>query len=188
MAKLVSNTYGDALFELAVEEGQVDELLSEVRGVLEVLNENGELAKLMNHPKIVKEEKIQILENVFKGRISNELLGLMRMLVSKNHYGEVESVFAYFIDQVKEYKNIGTAYVTSAMPLSDVQQKQVLDKLLQTTKYVSFEMHYDVDESLIGGMVIRIGDRVVDSSIKTKLMNLTRELSKIQLKVGECAP
>lgn len=188
MAKLVSNTYGDALFELAVEEGQVDELLSEVRGVLEVLNENGELAKLMNHPKIVKEEKIQILENVFKGRISNELLGLMRMLVSKNHYGEVESVFAYFIDQVKEYKNIGTAYVTSALPLSDAQQKQVQDKLLETTKYVSFEMHYDVDESLIGGMVIRIGDRVVDSSIKTKLMNLTRELSKIQLKVGECAP
>lgn len=188
MAKLVSNTYGDALFELAVEDGQVDELLSEVRGVLEVLHQNGELAKLMNHPKIVKEEKIQILENVFKGRISNELLGLMRMLISKNHYGEVESVFAYFIDRIKEYKNIGTAYVTSAMPLSDVQQKQVEDKLLQTTKYVSFEMHYDVDEGLIGGMVIRIGDRVVDSSIKTKLMNLTRELSKIQLKVGECAP
>jgi F-type H+-transporting ATPase subunit delta len=49
-------------------------------------------------------------------------------------------------------------------------------------------MHYDVDAGLIGGMVIRIGDRVVDSSIKTKLYDLTRELSQIQLKVGECAP
>ena len=188
MAKLVSKTYGDALFALAVESGQMDELLSEVKGVCEILNEYGELTKLMNHPKIVKEEKIEILESIFKGRISNELLGLMRMLVSKNHYGEMESVFAYFIDQVKEYKNIGTAYVTAPMPLSDSQKKQVKKKLLETTKYVEFEMHYDVDQSLIGGMVIRIGDRVIDSSVKSRLQTLTRELSKIQLKVGECAP
>ena len=49
-------------------------------------------------------------------------------------------------------------------------------------------MHYEVDAALIGGMVIRIGDRVVDSSVRTKLCDLTRELSKIQLKAGECAP
>ena len=61
-------------------------------------------------------------------------------------------------------------------------------RLLETTKYVRhFEMHYDVDSELIGGMVIRIGDRVVDSSVRTKLYDLTRELSKIQLKAGECA-
>jgi F-type H+-transporting ATPase subunit delta len=97
-------------------------------------------------------------------------------------------VFAYFIDTVKEYRNIGTAYVTSAVELSAAQKKAVEKKLLATTKYVQFEMHYEVDAGLIGGMVIRIGDRVVDSSIKTKLYDLTRELSQIQLKVGECAP
>ena len=145
MAKLVSKTYGDALFELAVESNQLDELLSEVKGISQILKENGELTKLMNHPKIVKEEKIEILEQVFKGRISSELLGLMRMLVSKNHYGEMESVFSYFIEQVKEYKNIGTAYVTSAFPLKDAQKEQIQARLLETTKYVSFEMHYAVD-------------------------------------------
>ena len=98
------------------------------------------------------------------------------------------SVFTYFIDQVKEYKNIGTAYVTAPMPLTDSQKEQIRNKLQETTRYVEFEMHYDVDESLIGGVVIRIGDRVVDSSVKNKLQSLTRELSKIQLKVGECAP
>ena len=98
------------------------------------------------------------------------------------------AVFTYFIDEVKEYKNIGTAYVTSAMELSDAQKAAVEKRLLETTKYVKFEMHYDVDSELIGGMVIRIGDRVVDSSVRTKLYDLTRELSKIQLKAGECAP
>ena len=67
-------------------------------------------------------------------------------------------------------------------------RRRVEKRLLETTKYVKFEMHYDVDAALIGGMVIRIKDRVVDSSIQTKLYDLTRELSKIQLKVGECAP
>ena len=188
MAKLVSKTYGDALFELAVESGQVDEMLDEARSIQQILHEDNELSKLMNHPKIVKEEKIEILEQIFKGRVQAEITGLMRMLVSKGHYGEMESVFAYFIDQVKEYKNTGTAYVTAPMPLSDSQKEQIKKKLLETTKYVEFELHYDVDESLIGGMVIRIGDRVVDSSVKSRLMTLTRELSKIQLKVGECAP
>ena len=49
-------------------------------------------------------------------------------------------------------------------------------------------MHYEVDSAIIGGMTIRIGDRVVDSTVRTKLYDLTRELSKIQLKAGECAP
>ena len=163
-------------------------MLDEARSIQQILHEDNELSKLMNHPKIVKEEKIEILEQIFKGRVQAEITGLMRMLVSKGHYGEMESVFAYFIDQVKEYKNIGTAYVTAPMPLSDSQKEQIKKKLLETTKYVEFELHYDVDESLIGGMVIRIGDRVVDSSVKSRLMTLTRELSKIQLKVGECAP
>ena len=188
MAKLVSKTYGDALFELAVESGQMDEMLEEARGIRQILHKDNELSKLMNHPKIVKEEKIEILEQIFKGKVQDEITGILRMLVSKGHYGEMESVFTYFIDQVKEYKNIGTAFVTAPMPLSDSQKEQVKDKLLQTTKYVEFEMHYDVDESLIGGMVIRIGDRVIDSSVKARLTALTRELSKIQLKVGECAP
>jgi len=65
----------------------------------------------------------------------------------------MESVFTYFIDQIKEYKNIGTAYVKTPMELNAVQKERLVAKLLQTTHYVEFEMHYEVDESLIGGMV-----------------------------------
>ena len=81
MAKLVSKTYGDALFELAVESNQLDSFLEEAKGVLSVLESHDELNRLMNHPKIVKEEKIAALENIFKCRIKDELVGLLRMLV-----------------------------------------------------------------------------------------------------------
>ncbi len=188
MAKLVSKTYGDALFEVALESGQLDAYWEEVKAVRTALSENPELFKLMSHPKIIKEEKVKIIEEIFAGKVSGELVGLLRMIVEKGHFEEMDSVLEYFETQVKEHKNIGTAYVTAAMELSDAQKAAVEKRLLETTKYVKFEMHYAVDAALIGGMVIRIGDRVVDSSVRTKIAALTRELSKIQLKAGECAP
>lgn len=181
MAKLVSKTYGDALFEVALENNQLDSMLEEVKAVSAAIVTNEDLTKLMNHPKIVKEEKIKVIEDIFTGKVSKELVGLMRMVVEKGHYDEMNEVFVYFIDKVKEYKNIGTAFVTSALELSDNQKKAVEKRLLETTKYVEFEMHYDVDAALIGGMKIRIGDRVVDSSVKNKLYGLTRELSNITI-------
>ncbi len=77
MAKLVSKTYADALFELAVEKGCEDAWLEDAKALLEILHENEELAKLMNHPQIVKEEKLQIIENIFKGKTADEIVGLM---------------------------------------------------------------------------------------------------------------
>ncbi len=181
MAKLVSKTYGDALFELALEQNAVDELSKEVQVVSEALKENQELMKLLEHPKIVKEEKLQIVENIFKGRVSDDLTGFLQLIVNKDRYGEIYAILDVFMDRVREYKHIGVASVTTAVELREEQKKAVIDKLLATTEYESFEMKYAVDAGLIGGMVIRIGDRVVDSSIKHKLELMSRDLMKIQL-------
>ena len=129
-----------------------------------------------------------MVETIFKGRISDEMVGLMIMIVEKDHFAEMESVLNYFIARVMEEKNIGVATVTTPMELTDAQKEAIVKRLLETTSYVSFYMNYVVDADLIGGMVIRIGDRVVDSSVRTKIYQLSRELSNIQLKVGESAP
>lgn len=181
MAKLVAKTYGDALFELALEESKIDTLVEETQGVLQILHENAGLNKLMNHPKITKEEKKKVMEGIFKGRVSDELTGFMHIIVTKDRYNEITNIFEYFIDRVKEYKNIGLAYVTSAVELKEAQKKDLLDKLLQITKYEQIDIVYRIDSTLIGGMIIRIGDRVIDSSIKLKLYEMSKNLSKIQL-------
>lgn len=181
MAKLISKTYGDALFELAVEEDKIDVLLEEIEQLQNILAQNEEFGKLMNHPKIIKEEKIQVAENVFKGRISQELLGFLTIIISKDRYKDIDEILAYFIAEVKKYKGIGVATVTTAVPLREDQCRKIEQKLLETTEYKSMEMHYKQDASLIGGMVIRIGDRVVDSSISTKLNELQKELLKVQI-------
>ena len=181
MAKLVSKTYGDALFAVALEDNRMDEFFEAVKVVADLLRTNEEFGKLMNHPKITKEDKVKIVEETFGSRIPKEITGIMTLLVTKGRAEAILSVFDFFINLVKEEKKIGSASVTTAVSLTDAQKAKVEQKLLDTTKYESFEMNYSVDESLIGGMVIRIGDRVVDSSIKTKLYELSRDLRKVQI-------
>ncbi|QNM04666.1 ATP synthase F1 subunit delta [Qiania dongpingensis] len=181
MAKLISKTYGEALFETALDVKNVDGLFAEAEAVREILSDNPKLLKLFNHPNIIKEEKLEVMESVFKGRVSAEMTGFLKVVIEKGRQNELDAILSYFIGEVKEYKKIGIAFVTSAAPLSDEQKEQIEQKLLETTKYEAFEMNFRVDESLIGGLVIRIGDRVVDSSVKSRLYELKKELMKIQL-------
>lgn len=112
MAKLVSNVYGEALFELAMEQDRLDAYLEESQGVLDVLRDNQEFSQMMTHPNIIKEEKLQMVETVFKGRISDEMVGLMRMIVEKDHFAKMPEVLTFFIDKALEEKKVGIAYVT----------------------------------------------------------------------------
>lgn len=178
MAKLVSKTYGEALFELAVEEGREDSLLEEIMALKKILKENPDFEKLMNHPKILKEDKLAVLDRVFKGELSDELTGFLRIIVTKDRYKEIDAILDYIILEIKKKKGIGIAYVTTAVPLNEAKQKEVEQKLLATTTFKKMEMHFQVEEELIGGVIIRIGDRVVDSSIRTKLYEMRRQLLK----------
>ena len=103
------------------------------------------------------------------------------MIVKKDRYNEIIAIFNYFVNRVKEHNNIGVAKVTSAVELNDEQKKKVVDRLIELTKYKEFEISYTVDKSILGGLIIRIGDRVVDSSLKNKLNSMTSVLNKIHL-------
>ena len=160
MAKLVSRTYAQALFELAVEQDRTAAFLEEAVGLLGIIRTNVEFGQFMNHPKIQKEDKLEVVQNVFRDKLSREMLGFLVTIVEKDRYG---------------------AYVTTAIAINDQEKQDIESRLLATTRYKTIECIYDVDNSLIGGMVIKMGDRVVDSSIRTKLDKLQRELLAIQL-------
>ena len=72
-------------------------------------------------------------------------------------------------------------YITSPMPLDDKARLAVESRILETTDFMTLETHYIVDPSIIGGIVIRIGDRVADASVRTRLDDLTSRLLDIQL-------
>ena len=101
MAKLIAGTYGDALFELAVEQNLTDSLMQEIDFLQTVLKENSDFEKILMHPEIPKQKKLQLIENVFKGRISDALTGFLRIVVTKGRYENLPDIFAYFIEWVK---------------------------------------------------------------------------------------
>ena len=181
MAKLVSKTYGEALYELAVEKGTKSELLEEVLALKEILKANPELEKTMVNPRLTKEEKVGLIDRIFANRMSDDLVAFLCILAEKNRYSDVDGVLDYFVERVKEEEGIGTAYVTTAIPITDAKKKEIHDTILSKTRYRKLEVIYSVDEELIGGMVIRIRDRVVDSSIRTKLHQMERSLHEIML-------
>lgn len=185
MAKLASKVYGEALFQVAVEENRIDEMMEEIRTVREALEQNRELSVLMEHPKIIKEEKVHLMENCFKGQVSDDVTGFLTVVVSKGRFRELPAIFDYLTMRMKEYKKIGVVTVRSAVELRREQKERIREKLMATTDYKSLEITWLVEESLIGGLVIRIGDRVVDSSLKYKLEQLTGQLLKISLDEGK---
>ena len=147
----------------------------------EVFAENEDLVTLLNHPKISKDEKIQVVENIFKGKISDTMVGFLVIVVTKERYDELNHIFQYLEEKVKEYKNIGVVSVTTAVELTEEQKLQLTKRLLEVTSFKQLEFHYEVNPDIIGGMILRIGDRVVDSSIRTEIDQMAKSLSKIQL-------
>lgn len=179
MAKLAAKVYGEALVELAVEKHLVDEMMEEILTVRTALEENPELTTLMEHPELTREEKEKLMEDCFKGQVSDDMTGFLVTVVKKSRYQELPAIFDYVISQMKEYQKIGIAEVISASPLSEAWKAKTEEKLLATTHYETMEITYKVDPSLIGGMIIRIGGRVVDNSLKVKLETLKQQLMKI---------
>ena len=181
MAKLVSKVYGDALFSLSLEENKLDEVWEEVRTLSEALQENKEFTGIMTHPDMTQEKGLALLDEAFGGKLSDIVMGFLQVLVKKGRFSEILPVLDYFQREAKEYKRIGVVYVTTPTELTGEQKSGIVERLTQTSGYESLEMNYAVDPRLLGGIRIRIGDRVLDNSIQTKLEELSRSLSKVRV-------
>ena len=104
----------------------------------------------MDHPKILKEEKMQILETIFRGKISDEFCGLILPAAEKDRYQELPAILEDALDRIKEYKKIGKASVTSAAPLSDVWKEKIQKKLLEFWKSRGGKL-FASDQDVING-------------------------------------
>ncbi len=181
MAKLISKTYADALFEIALSENKIDLFEEEANAVRQILSDNRDFGKLISNPRISPEDKQAMVENVFKDRISDELTGFFSVIVAKGRFSQIDEILEYFGNEIKKHKGIGVAFVATPFELTEAQKAKVEQRILDTTDFTKMEMHYSLDKELIGGMQIRIGDCVVDSSINTKVVRLQHELMNLQI-------
>ena len=177
MAKLVSKVYGDAYVSVVSEKNNLIDALEEIKSVKNIFTENNEIMGLLDSPKMDDEETIDFVKGIFENHISVDSLGFLLTVIEKKRQAELISILDYVIDCIKELLLIGKATVTTALPLDDSKKERIVDELLKSSHYKSLEAEYVVDESIIGGIVIRIGDRVVDSSVKTRIDKMRKMLS-----------
>ncbi|MCR4928184.1 MAG: ATP synthase F1 subunit delta [Lachnospiraceae bacterium] len=182
MADKIVRVYAGAVFDSAYSAGKLEEIYAQSGKMYELLSDNPDLLRILVHPDIQIEEKEGIIERTFKGRVMDELYGLMLLLLEKGRIGHIEDILSGIISLCKEAKGIGEVYVKTPIEMKASQKEALKKKLLSDTKYTSLEFHFGIDESLLSGMVIRIGDRVVDSSAATRLKNMTRQLKMLQIK------
>ena len=177
--RLVEETkvYGDAYVSVVSEKNNLIDALEEIKSVKNILAENNEIMGLLDSPKMDDEEKIDFVKGIFENHISVDSLGFLLTVIEKKRQAELISILDYVIDCIKELLLIGKATVTTALPLDDSKKERIVDELLKSSHYKSLEAEYVVDESIIGGIVIRIGDRVVDSSVKTRIDKMRKMLS-----------
>ena len=175
MAKLISKRYAVALFELAKETDKIDELNSQVETIYNCIKDDKEFLGVLNHPRISGEEKFNLFENVFKDNISQEILGLISIVVKKNRETKILEILETFLELVREYKGITTAFIYSAKALTDEQLNNIKENL---SKNLNKEIiiQADVKPELIGGLLINIDGKVIDNSIKKSLEDIKKRL------------
>lgn len=179
MAKLASINYGEALLLVGREGKKQRALLNEVIVLKQILADNPDLYLLLTNPNISVEEKTDVLTKVFKDKVDADIYAFLCLLVSKNRYTEIDDILEFYISEAKEELRIGTAYVSTAFELDAATKAKILDKLMATTDYETIEVVYEVDPKLIGGMIIRIRDRIINNTVSNKLEQMERSLHKV---------
>lgn len=149
--------------------------------IRQILSENPTFVKTICHPEITKQDQIKLLDDAFKGKVSDEVMGFFHVLADKKRLKELDAVLEYFDRSAKEYKKIGVVYVTVPMELTKAQQDKIRERILEVSSYETLEMHVETDASLLGGMVIRIGDEILDNSIRSKMEHMARKINQIKL-------
>ena len=167
--------YAKATLDLAIEKKVDVALEKDMRMVVTAIAENGELKDVLGSPVISGEVKKSILSDVFKG-IHELGKGLIELLVDKKRIALLNEVASQYIRLHEEYKGERVAYVTTAVPLT----KSVEEKLLKKVEQITGEkvtLENQVDENIVGGFVLRVGDLQYNASIANKLEKIKREFT-----------
>lgn len=166
--------YAEAAFELALERQELDRWADDLRALAEVLAEPGVLA-FLDSARVPVREKERVLEQALGG-IGPLAWNLVRLLLARGRIGLAAQIAAAFEERLNEHRGVARAFVTAAVPLDVRTQEAVATRLGEMTgKQIAVEA--EEEPGIIGGLVTRIGDRLIDGSTRAKLVALKKELA-----------
>jgi F-type H+-transporting ATPase subunit delta len=174
----VSGRYATALFELAREEKSIDAVKADLDRFTALLKESEDLKRLVRSPVFAADVQLKALSAVLdKAGISGISANFLRVLTSNRRLFAVNDVIRAFRALVAKFKGEATAEVTVAEALSD-KNLDALKTALKSVTGKDVALDVNVDPSIIGGLVVKLGSRMVDSSLRTKLNSIKNAMKE----------
>lgn len=166
--------YSQAIFEIARQENTIDQWLNDLASIEQVMNDP-QVSEYLENPKNNREEKRQLVTKLLQSKVQPMALKLALLLVQRQRQVYASAVRQDFVSSVNKLRGIVVATVTTATPIDDNEAEFIGVRLsVMTGKKVQVERR--VDPSIIGGLVARIGDTLIDGSVKTRLQQLRKQL------------
>lgn len=169
--------YAQAVFELARAEGQLDRVESELFSIAQAMDRSPELRSTLTDPQLPLDKKQSIVDDLIEGRASSLTVGLVQFIVGQGRASELPSIAQAFVETAAASRQKAVAEIRSAVPLDDETVDRLAAALGRATGK-NVEPKVIVDESVIGGLVARVGDIVIDGSIARRVNSLREAISR----------
>lgn len=171
----LASRYAKSLIDLALEQGQLEQVYADMQWLQAVTKSNRDFVNLLRSPVIKADKKKKIVEAVTTGKVSALTASFNTLLISKSREGYLPEIITAFISQYKTNKNIHTLTLTTAEPASEAVKKAIAEQVKKSGGIENIELEEKIDESIIGGFVLQIGDKLIDASIAYDLKAIARQ-------------
>ncbi len=178
MAELVGNRYARALFEVSLELKKEQVFKEELQGIVDLLEAYPQFDQLFKSPLIQAQEKKSIISQVFKEQVSQEVLNFLYILVDKRRQSHIQEIVRAYIAMVEAANNMVEAVAVTAKPM-DSEEVMRLQAKLSASSGKNITLKNEINHEIIGGVLIKIGDKVIDGTVKNRLSQIKEQLSQI---------
>lgn len=172
-----ASRYAKALIDLSIERDALEPLKNDMMLFRKVVDENPQLEAILQNPIVPLDKKLNILLDTFGKHVHEVVRSFFTLIVKKGRAGILFETSKQFIVQYNKLKKIVTADVTVATPLTDTQREEIIASVKRDIGASEVHVVEKIDESLIGGFILRVGDKQFDASIQGGLNKLKKEFA-----------
>ncbi len=171
-----SHRYAKALLDLSIERNIIQSVYEDAQTFVSICKESREFILFLKSPVIKPSQKKSLIETIFKSKFNELTYAFFNIVISKGRESILPEIAYAFIEEYKQHKGIVTAEVTTAVPLDNNTKSSIISLLNKNKQEV--EIIEKIDSSILGGFIIKVGDKQINQSVKSKLLQLKYEFSQ----------
>lgn len=173
----ISKIYAKALMDIATENNSYDSILNQLQEIKAVLDNSEDLMVVLANSSIATAKKIEIINDVFAGKVDNGVLNFLKLIIEKNRFNEFEFIINSYSEMLDQKANKKKVEIVSAVKLNFEAKTNVLFKLEHKLN-CEIVPDWQVDENIIAGLIFKFDDFVIDTSVRNKVENLSKTISR----------